>query len=504
LIFLRRNDLELLPPKRFWTLIFIFTFVGVGIYSYFWFRLQPPPERIRIAIFPFEYSGPNDKSWLRYIPPEIGGEILKQQAQGKYLAYPLGWYFEAADYPGVDMRSFSKKIKADIGTFGTIQVEENRITVSYFILKIASNQKLDSAKVEILGNDWSGFTRDLVSRVLSKSGFPFSADQAGFLSMKNYEKYILGRIGYFTTNGKDGYEELQRAFQSDSSQNTVRLSSGFYGIDYGAMIKDNQKPKTNKLPAGVEANRIYREAEYQARQVLKTDSSNGDAWRLWGEYYLAREEFGYAQGKLKRALKLEPDEPMIYYDLSFLEQSRIREVGFDDAGKLYEKAVYLNPAFIGARISLADFYMKNGGIRGTGSQNALNLLLEAYELNPHSERVELNLALTRMLRKEWEEAAKLFTQVYTDNPKNSVAVYNLGICYYETKQIDLAFQLFQRAVEFNTFPDSYLYLGYLYEIKGDSIQAIENYRQRIRLRSGPDDKFADEAAKALRRFYPEY
>ena len=56
---------------------------------------------------------------------------------------------------------------------------------------------------------------------------------------------------------------------------------------------------------------------------------------------------------------------------------------------------------------------------------------------------------------------------------------------------------FLNAVQKGNDIDSHLYLGYIYESRGEKDKAIEEYRIRIRHKKGFDDEYAKEAMDRL-------
>jgi tetratricopeptide (TPR) repeat protein len=83
------------------------------------------------------------------------------------------------------------------------------------------------------------------------------------------------------------------------------------------------------------------------------------------------------------------------------------------------------------------------------------------------------------------------------DPGSGEAYYNLGVAYYNDEAIQEAVRFFERAIEMEDHPESYYYLGVIYAEAGDKDRAVSFLRERIRLRKGFDDPYAEQARELL-------
>jgi tetratricopeptide (TPR) repeat protein len=149
-------------------------------------------------------------------------------------------------------------------------------------------------------------------------------------------------------------------------------------------------------------------------------------------------------------------------------------------------------------------------------QKYIEMLLTNLQVNNQPapeirERLELALRLvpnhyTALLLKgkyhlamfDYEAAAQVFERARKLHPEEAVPYYNLGVVKYYQKQYDAAFAEFQKAVEIGNYLDAYLYLGVLYQQRGEYEKALEHFRYRVARKTGPDDYYAIQAMKGIR------
>ena len=94
---------------------------------------------------------------------------------------------------------------------------------------------------------------------------------------------------------------------------------------------------------------------------------------------------------------------------------------------------------------------------------------------------------------------RIYEKILEIAPDYSEAYYNLGIAYYNNKQMHEAEGFFRKAIDKGNHPDSYFYLGVIYKEKQETDRAIQCFRERIRLKTGTNDTFAEEARKHLQQ-----
>ncbi|HNX79786.1 MAG TPA: tetratricopeptide repeat protein [Prolixibacteraceae bacterium] len=121
----------------------------------------------------------------------------------------------------------------------------------------------------------------------------------------------------------------------------------------------------------------------------------------------------------------------------------------------------------------------------------------ALSLLPYSEEARFGLVLPLAANKEWNEVAKIYTQILENNPGNTVALYRLGLLCYERKDWAQAYRLFQKVVDFYPFGyDGLLMLAWTNLQMGKNREAKILFNKVILY--SPGDKSALEGLKLLR------
>jgi tetratricopeptide (TPR) repeat protein len=99
--------------------------------------------------------------------------------------------------------------------------------------------------------------------------------------------------------------------------------------------------------------------------------------------------------------------------------------------------------------------------------------------------------------KEWDEVARLYNQILENNPGNTIALYRLGLLYYEKKDWHQAAKCFQKVVDLYPFEyDGLLMLAWTNLQLGKSREAKILFNKVILW--SPGDKSANEGFKLLK------
>ena len=82
-------------------------------------------------------------------------------------------------------------------------------------------------------------------------------------------------------------------------------------------------------------------------------------------------------------------------------------------------------------------------------------------------------------------------------PKNGLVQYNIGIVYYELKNLSLAEDYMKKAIDYQNYLNAYLYLGTILKEQGKYEEALEKFRYRVKHKTGDDDYYAQQAMKGI-------
>jgi tetratricopeptide (TPR) repeat protein len=76
---------------------------------------------------------------------------------------------------------------------------------------------------------------------------------------------------------------------------------------------------------------------------------------------------------------------------------------------------------------------------------------KALEILPYSEEARFGMILPLAARGEWDEVVRYYNQILANNPGNTVALYRLGLIYYNRKDYTQAARQFQKVVDLYPF-----------------------------------------------------
>lgn len=240
-----------------------------------------------------------------------------------------------------------------------------------------------------------------------------------------------------------------------------------------------------------------REVRLQDLSERLADLSDGDTTdvelaRLAGEGFLWREKFNEAAVYGLRAYRHARCHPKVLNLLARLHFTRYRPLGFFNEVEIYKQALQCNPGDLQALLELAAAYMQL-----YRTVEAQTLLEKALQINPNHPDILNALGQIYVSRGLTEKIFTTYQKILELQPRNPVAYYNLGIYYYHSGQDSIAQRFFERAVQVGNHRDSRLYLAKIAEKQGRLDDAIEYLRQRIRLKTGEHDVYAEEARRHL-------
>jgi tetratricopeptide (TPR) repeat protein len=166
-----------------------------------------------------------------------------------------------------------------------------------------------------------------------------------------------------------------------------------------------------------------------------------------------------------------------------------KENDFNKAASVLKKN-YLEDSYeFNLRLGWLSYMMKQFDESKTYYRKALDLL-------PYSEEAKFGLILPFAAKGEWNEVIRIYNQILENNPGNSVALYRLGLVYYDRKEWPQAYKCFQKVVDLYPFGyNGLLMLAWTNLQQGKSREAKILFNKVILY--SPGDKSAMEGLKLL-------
>jgi len=249
-------------------------------------------------------------------------------------------------------------------------------------------------------------------------------------------------------------------------------------------------------------------------KVIGLDPGRVAAHHSLGSLYLRIQRFGDAIASLEKTVALDPSRTEAFLDLgTAYEESK----DYAKAAEAYEKYIALKPenAWTGQlRLGLCRLELNQ-------PEAAVAALSEALKLQPNNVKTNFSLADAHARAKSLDKAEAVYKtlvglnpegattyygkiiQMYDEagqydkaieaarkiiemNPKNELAVFNLGIMFLKLQRIDEAVQAFRGALALKPDYASAQYnIGYSYSLDKRWKESVEGFQKYIAL--APDD-----------------
>ncbi|MFC1851176.1 tetratricopeptide repeat protein [candidate division CSSED10-310 bacterium] len=195
--------------------------------------------------------------------------------------------------------------------------------------------------------------------------------------------------------------------------------------------------------------KMYQVAITEFKEALKYYPEFSDAWNNVGIAYMHIKKYEEAIFAFKKALAHQPkNPPEIYLNLSFAYTL----MGEQDQGlKMAQKVLTMD-------------------IKGDLKEKTLYQIASLYFRN-----------------KQYDKAAEFFTQILRQNPRNAIALFNMGIIYYAQGKFDDAINSYKKAIQINpefakNSSEVHFHIGNIYFKREKYKQAIQYYKKGYQLK----------------------
>jgi tetratricopeptide (TPR) repeat protein len=178
--------------------------------------------------------------------------------------------------------------------------------------------------------------------------------------------------------------------------------------------------------------------------------------------------------------------------LKDFENSYAAEKGndFNKAASILKKNYMEDSYEFNLRLGWLSFKLNQYDESKTYYRKAINLL-------PYSEEAKFGLILPLAAKGEWNEVVRMYDQILENNPGNSVALYRLGLIYYDRKDWTQAYKCFQKVVDLYPFGyDGLLMLAWTNLQLGKAREAKVLFNKVVLY--SPGDKSALDGLKLLK------
>ncbi|MBN2356375.1 tetratricopeptide repeat protein [candidate division KSB1 bacterium] len=449
-----------------------------------------PDDRLRLSVFPIaDYSGHDSCAWIPYYITGASNTHLHEILSDEFRVYPQEWIWQCLDADSSMnvpyLQNLAARIELDYAVFGSLSRETTETAIEYLIFKSPERTLLHQGRVALPSSMQLQLGEKLARDIAGY--WQYSVPLADSTGMSLDEQFLarrtLARKNLAQRNYAEAVQFAAQAFALDSTDVPARTLYAQALLLQGIRLRNQGQGSDDLL---LRALRLCEET------ILNHRKDDATLYRLLAKYYIVEKMFGKAEECLLKAIALDPDDPHVYFDYTYLHPSRYKKIGFDDEEQILKHVLFLNPCYEEARLHLSDYhYYRNNTVKARAAVEAL------LAIHPRSVDGLMYLGNLAMEKKDSTEFTRIYDLLLDIAPHNPEVFYNLGIYYYHRDDFEQAEEYFNRAVRRGNHPDSHLYLGYIYEKMGRLRRAQNEYALRIRDQRGPDDPFAEEARRRL-------
>lgn len=459
--------------------------IGIGL----WLKHldRPFQNKPRIAFIPTRSIHDQDM-WLDFSIFEQAAHIVQQRTRERLFVYRPARTFEIVELDSLGslpyLLKFARLIRADYLALGQVQPDPDQLNLEWQFYDLTQPGAKQAPEIYFRSDDPQTIAQQLADQTQEMLQIPIHSASAHQTDNATDKSLALARLALIQGEFDSSLTHAEKAFMSDSLHLPVRNLLAELYLKKGLASEDDGK-------SGLE---FYQIAKNILDRSLSLDSTNANAYRLMGLYYITSRRWGLAEQNLIRSWQFDRYDSDLYRDLAQLHPNRFKKTtGLRDKKRCWEYAIFLNPATVSARLKLADYYYFQ-----SDEKNALRVINQVLTINPNNFEALMYLGKIYISQGKTLEVMDVFARVIQLKPNSSVAFYNLGIAYFNTRLFDEAERLFLRAIQLDERQrDAYLYLAFIYDQRGDLDNAIKYYRLRLSRRKGLDDLYANQARTRL-------
>ncbi len=449
-------------------------------YIALWFVFQPPKPQERVVVLPSKTGSRFvlSPSALRF--PEVVKRISINNTPPRYLFHRWNWLYQTLTPKKVsDYQNWLHAAKAMKARY----LIESAFDGNGFHCLVTDLKK--NKQYRFAQNDTTDFSVVLLA-MQKKFGF-FKKDPV--LNVLPQNALLRARILYL--NGR--YDAvIKKTGQRHDLESRILTAAAYVRKGLKRPV-DFEKMKYVKVknPDFVKARQILIPIVKQRKDTPETDL-------LLGRMAIRQQDFSKAEIFLKKAYVDDPENARVYYQLSFLLPDRLKDIGYKDRVAVLERAVYFDPGYRDAVYQLAnEIYLAGiGTLRSTSE--GIRVAEQFLKIQPGDAQIRSLLGSLYAKTNHPEKALPIFQQLQKEYPEDANSYYSLGVCYYLMKNDSAALKHFMKAIHMAHHRDSYLYVAMIYNRQGKLDSALKYFRQRVKLQTGDDDKYALEAMYGIR------
>lgn len=467
------------------------------VYAYLWVSNPSPALLKRYSAIVTSSDGDNE--WLaKFYRDELSSALKPYRNRDTYF-FPQKWsYLADAKLNDKKYEDICREVVIQQAVFGKIMKEKNELKLDLVLKEFPSGKITNQIQVDVN----PGKPQAALTDVLNWIGGFFPIKKGYHFHGVVDSAFVRARDEFFQRDYEASHKLFKEVLKRYPDNPTVKKWYNYNLIKLAGTLRPEkeQNPfETRKLPYQVMLSKARSFLKDLLRQNLEQKIEDDFLSNMLAESYLIEENFGEAEVFLKNAYVENRFNIYVLENLTYLHPSRYKDLGFKDQYQLYERIVNLCPIYADVLVKYIEKLLKVTPVHGVASARAKELIENFLSINPNSARSWLLLGQYYHANLNREQAFQAYFKADSLEPRNANVQYNLGIMYYVDEDYDDAEKHFKKAIEFGNYLDAHLYLGSIYEKKGEYEKALERFRYRVAHKTGEDDQYAKEAMKGIRQ-----
>ncbi len=441
----------------------------------------------RLAIYPFyriTREG-SDFTPQSYAVPELAIARLQSLKQDKHRFMPLDWVVEPADPDSLAsvpyLFELSRKLAYPHFVVGVLHDRGDTTACEFVLYDSDELIPLLEKKFSFEAGNERQAADTLANSIAAVLGLA-AADTGAQLSDEYTDAYFYARYALLRGDLLQAGKAAKDIIAGDS------LHIRAHEVLATVVFADRDLPGTDLRYR----EKTLRSLSEKLGRLSDMDTTRVRISRLAAEGYLWREKFTLAEAYLKQCLRRRYWDSKALGLFTRLHYTRYRELGYDDIRDMFRKALLYNPGDVEAAIGLATAHLQ-----ANETDKAQAVLEKMYAITPNNLRLMHALGQVYVTRGMAKELFELYSRILELSPGDVDAFYNIGIYYYNKQDFKNATRFFKQAIAVGNHLNSRMYLASIAEQEDRLDEAIAYLRERIRLRTGENDAYAEEARRHL-------
>jgi tetratricopeptide (TPR) repeat protein len=415
--------------------------------------------------------------------------------------WKLSFSTEAIEWLNRAIKADPKLIEAYV-TMADYQSERFNFLAAARVLDAA--RKVNPKSHEV----WRGYAMVELKRNNAKGAINYGKQALKYYETDVETYIILAEASLALRDPKMAYNYAAKAVDLDVNNRKAQIVyaeslAGIQGIDVGV---DHFLKLVNNYPLVTEyrlalgkmllADERYQQAEEIFRQITRLEEKPKDAYVELSKVLKAQGNMGEALDLLLKAAVLDPAdaEPLYMAGIIYLELKKPQEASIQ-----FNRVLTINKLY-----PLVNYQLGRAALLMNDPKTALSYTDLEKRANPNLADAYLLAAESHTLMQQYSNCATEYQKAIKLRPQQAFIYVKLAQCYRKAGNLDAAAAMLNvAATKESGLADIYKEQGAIYELKGDSIHAIEAYQQYFVLDpDAPDRQQIEERINSLQRGRP--